>query len=245
MTMALGEAYFFGGGLYGNLAAAAITLVYVKLVIVICDYGVSQGILAPDVSRKLVHLAAASLMIWWPLFDDSDASWKLNIFVPAVFSIQLFVKGAILQNPNDPDVRIMSRTGKPVELLYGPLIFTIAMNINGLFLFNKPESVYCMAALGFGDGVAPLIGKRYPIFKYKCPGGIKSIGGSMAVFVASIVGFFLLQSILGFPETTEWAKIFAMALTATIAEALAPVDFDNVTIPLAVYFVVKQMGVSP
>eukprot|EP00545_Synedropsis_sp_CCMP1620_P008188 CAMPEP_0119005970 /NCGR_PEP_ID=MMETSP1176-20130426/2037_1 /TAXON_ID=265551 /ORGANISM="Synedropsis recta cf, Strain CCMP1620" /LENGTH=217 /DNA_ID=CAMNT_0006957837 /DNA_START=32 /DNA_END=682 /DNA_ORIENTATION=+ len=217
MTSSGEEASFFGGGLYGNLAAAAVTLIYVKLVIAICDYGVSERILAPDVSRKLVHLAAASLMIWWPLFDETAPSWRLNIFVPAVFSIQLFVKGAILQNPDDPDVRTMSRTGKPVELLYGPLIFTIAMNINGLFLFNKSESVYCMAALGFGDGVAPLIGKRYPIQHYRCPGGVKSVGGSMAVFVASIFGFFFFQSILRFPETTEWTNIITMAVTAVIS----------------------------
>jgi phytol kinase len=231
------------GGLYGNLAASLVTLVYVKLVIAVCDYAVSHQMLAPDVSRKLVHLAAASLMIWWPLFDKDHASWRLNILVPAMFSIQLFAKGAIIQNPQDPDVRTMSRTGKPTELLYGPLIFTICMNINGIFLFMQPISLYCMAALGFGDGVAPLIGKRFPIRHYRCPGGVKSVGGSLAVFISSVGGFFVLRGIMGIPELVEWNKILIMATTATVAEALAPADFDNVVVPVTVYFVMTSMGV--
>ena len=231
------------GGLYCNLFAALITLIFVKVVIAACDYGVSHRILAPDVSRKLVHLAAASLMIWWPLFDPGHPSWKLNISVPAVFCIQLFVKGAIIQNPQDPDVRTMSRTGKPSELLYGPLIFTVWMNISGLYFFMQPISIYCMAALGFGDGIAPLIGKRFPIWRYQCPGGIKSVGGSFGVFVGAVTGFLLLRSAVGLPQDIEWDKILTMAITAMIAEALSPTDFDNVLVPVVVYLVMTSVGV--
>lgn len=231
------------GGFYCNVVAALITLIYVKVVIAICDFGVSHRILAPDVSRKLVHLAAASLMIWWPLFDLDHPSWKLNISVPAVFFVQLFVKGAIIQNPHDPDVRTMSRTGKPSELLYGPLMFTVWMNMSGIYFFMQPISVYCMAALGFGDGIAPLIGKRYPIWQYQCPGGIKSVGGSVAVVGGSVAGFFLIRSALGLPEDIDWVKILTMAITAMLAEALSPTDFDNVLVPVVVYVVMTSMGV--
>lgn len=228
------------GGLYGNIAAAVVTLIYVKTVVAVCDFGVSSGHLAPDVSRKLVHLAAACLMCWWPLFDAFDhPSWCLNITVSAIFSVQLFVKGAILKDPNDPDVRTMSRTGDPAELLRGPLFFTLAMNINGLFLFYKPEAVYCMAALGFGDGVAPLVGKRFPLYKYSCPGGTKTVGGSLAVFFFCIAGFFLFRAILGIPFTLIPSHVLAMATTATVAEALSPVDLDNIVVPVAVYVVMK------
>jgi dolichol kinase len=231
------------GGFYCNLVAALITLIFVKVVIAVCDYGVSHRRLAPDVSRKLVHLSAASLMIWWPLFDHWHPSWKFNISVPAVFFVQLFVKGAIIQNPQDPDVRTMSRTGKPSELLYGPLIFTAWMNISGLYFFMQPISVYCMAALGFGDGIAPLIGKRFPIWKYQCPGGIKSVGGSLAVAIGSVAGFFLLRCAVGLPQDIEWSKILVMATTAMLAEALSPTDLDNVLVPVVVYLVMTSMGV--
>jgi hypothetical protein len=89
------------------------------------------------ISRKIIHVAAGSWIIFWPLFSTEHWTWKLNILVPAIDSVQLFVKGAIIQDPNDVDVKTMTRTGNPTELIYGPLFFTIIMNIVVIFLFSK------------------------------------------------------------------------------------------------------------
>ena len=86
--------------LHQNLLAGLATVFYVKAVVGFCDLCVSRKLLAPKISRKLIHIAAGSWIIFWPCFDVSHWTWKLNVLVPAVYTIQLFVKGAILRNPN-------------------------------------------------------------------------------------------------------------------------------------------------
>ena len=53
----------------------------------------------------------------------------------------------------------MSRSSAPSELLYGPLQFTIFMMYVGTQLFMTLEGAILVAALGIGDGIAPIVGK--------------------------------------------------------------------------------------
>ena len=235
----------WNGGLQGNLLATVITVIYCQSVIASCDALHSMKWISSDASRKIVHLAAGSLVVWWDLFDRDDWSWRLNVTVPVVYALQLFVKGAILRDRNDPDVRTMSRSGNPTELLYGPLFFTIVMSICGLWFFQDPMALYMMAGLGYGDGVAPLFGKRVPLYLYRCPGGVKSVGGSLSVFAFSILGFLLFHFVAGYSQGgLDWTKIFVMATTATVSEALSPKEADNLIIPVAIYGALRWMDYS-
>ena len=69
-----------------NVAAAVVVLVYVKTVIGICDVLVRRSVLKPADSRKIVHVAAGSWLLFWNLFDDSHWTWTLNILVPAAYA---------------------------------------------------------------------------------------------------------------------------------------------------------------
>jgi hypothetical protein len=70
-----------------------------------------------------------------------------------------FAQGAILADPNDIDVRTMSRSSSPGELLFGPLQFTCFMMWVGIEFFMTAEGAILVAALGIGDGIAPIIGE--------------------------------------------------------------------------------------
>lgn len=228
-------------GLTQNLFAAVATVVYVKVVIFLCDAGVSRKVIAGDVSRKIVHCCAGAWIMFWPLFDDAHPSWRLNVTVPAVFMVQLFVKGYFIKDPNDPDVRSMSRTGDPAELLGGPLQFTIAMTTVGLLFYKTSEGVMIMAALGFGDGLAPLAGKRFPVGAFKILGRPKTVSGSATMFVATILGAGFFFSLLAVPPYSA-LTIGICALVATAAEACAPTDMDNAIIPIAVLLTIQALS---
>ena len=148
--------------LHQNLLASAATVVYTKTLIGCCDWAVIRRWLASEITRKVIHVGAGSWYLFWPLFTTDHWTWMLNIAVPAVYSVQLLVKGLIFQDPNDSDDKTMSRSGKPIELCQGPLLFTIVMMYCGIYQFKTDVGVYIMAALGYGDGIAPLVGKRYP-----------------------------------------------------------------------------------
>ena len=123
--------------LQSDSLATFVVLVYVLSLVAMCDMLVKRAWISSAFSRKIVHIGAASWLLFWPLYSPTDVgpSWRLNIFVPAAKGLELFVKGAIIRDPNDKDVRSMSRSGSPSELLMGPLQFTGVMTIVGLFLF--------------------------------------------------------------------------------------------------------------
>ena len=81
--------------MYNNILSAIITILYVKIVMEIGQYiRVKYG--EPELSRKFVHLAAASFVVFWPLFDSSHWGWRLNVTVPVIMSLRLLYKVRVL-----------------------------------------------------------------------------------------------------------------------------------------------------
>mmetsp|Transcript_9289 Transcript_9289/g.16842 ORF Transcript_9289/g.16842 Transcript_9289/m.16842 type:complete len:178 (+) Transcript_9289:628-1161(+) len=169
-------------------------------------------------------------------------SWRLNILVPAVMSLKLFYKGAILRDANDEDVRTMSRSSSPSELLYGPLQFTIIMNWLGLFHFMSEEAAIIMAALGMGDGIAPLIGKYYGKHSYRMPlSSKKTLEGSIGgVFLGTIGGVYFFSYMLGIPVLTLQA-ILTLATIAMVVEGTSFNNCDNILLPVAMLYSLKYV----
>mmetsp|Transcript_32703 Transcript_32703/g.79297 ORF Transcript_32703/g.79297 Transcript_32703/m.79297 type:complete len:235 (-) Transcript_32703:1511-2215(-) len=217
--------------LHQNLLTAGITVVYVKSVVILCDYAVSKDILSTEVSRKIVHMAAGTWPLFWPYFDESHPSWMLNITVPFMYMLQL-TQAALFGGKDDPLVKTLSRTGDPKELLYGPLFFTLVMNYTGIFAFRATESIYVMSCLGFGDGVAPLVGTWYPYGRYPThpfdEKSKKSLSGSLSFFMASVFGYQILKSSCR-GEPGSMAAFLPVAVMSTITEGISGV-YDNITV---------------
>ena len=247
----------FDEPMYRNLAAALLTVVYVKVVIGLCNWAVSQNILAPKISRKCIHIAAGSWIIFWPIFSKEHWTWKCNILVPAVYTVQLFVKGAILNvGSSDEDVKTMTRTGSAAELLLGPIFFTILMCIVGLNFFRTQIGVVIMSMLGFGDGIAPLIGYYFPMGYYPTypfgPTDKKTVTGSLGFFVASCLGYYILKFVIDDNDDDdkmmvtgddELSMIIRVAATAAITEGITgPYDNPGVALSagLTYYYLTKK-----
>ncbi len=224
-----------------NVLAALSTVVYVKAVVGSCDFAVSHQILSPKVSRKCIHIAAGSLCLFWPFFDTSHWTWKLNVLVPAIYTVQLFVKGAILKDPNDQDVKTMTRTGSPTELLNGPIMFTIISVYAGLYLFRSQLAIVILSCLGYGDGIAPLVGyyfpcgTHYPTFPFG-PNDKKTLMGSLGFFGASLVGYKILNFLI-LEENREFTGDEEWKMVATVAALMAAVEglcgaFDNPSVAI-------------
>ena len=105
-----------------------------------------------------------------------------------------------------------------------------------------------LAIVGWGDGIAPYIGKKWGKRKFKTLGREKSIEGSIGVFLFSIFGcliFLFLLGIIGGPYdsatsvlhypgvdlTITLLVIIVLSFIATIVEALSPADIDNLSLP--------------
>jgi len=63
-----------------NIFITVLGLVYVFGIVGLMDYAVKKG-LAQDISRKIVHIAAGSWLIFWPLYDSTHWTKYLNIYL--------------------------------------------------------------------------------------------------------------------------------------------------------------------
>lgn len=136
----------------------------------------------------------------------------------------------------------MSRSGDPSELLVGPLQFVCVMMWLGLFQFMTLEATIVMAALGIGDGIAPLVGKKWGKHTYQVPSGTpKTVEGSVGgVFCGTVLGCYIYAPLLGF-GVLPWRLVVAFASIATLAEGTAPFSSDNVVVPVLLHFSMDRL----
>ena len=214
-----------------NALVTLLTFIYVFSVPPLMDYLVTNHGLPRDISRKITHICAGSAIVFLPLFLGSDWSHYLNITVFAVWTVLLIQKG-LFATEDDQAVKTMTRTGDKRELLKGTLYFVVVAMICGTLYYKQFAGVLAMAVLGWGDGLAPIIGTRLGRMKYRILSD-KSVEGSLAFFVGSAcAGLFFVWFIV--PESFDATKILLIALIATIVEGVSPKEVDNLTIPVAV-----------
>ncbi|MFX1283058.1 MAG: diacylglycerol/polyprenol kinase family protein [Promethearchaeota archaeon] len=232
------------------ILGAIVAMIYIQGIIMLMERLVNGGTLSSDLSRKVIHIAAGSFIWIWLFMDTSDKlTYMLNIVVPLLFFLTFLLKGT-RGSPDDKDVKTMTRTGNPRELLKGPLYFTIVMMVAGTILYGTYAGMLMMAIVGWGDGIAPYIGQRWGKRNYKTLGREKTLEGSVGVLLFSILGclvFYVLLGIIGDLDfgtdiilanpgdnvdlTIILVVIVILGVVAMIIEALSPSDLDNLLIP--------------
>lgn len=155
---------------------------------------------------------------------------KIPKYLPAfIWTVLLLVKG-FTAKPDDQAVKTMTRTGNRKELLKGPFYFTLVMNIMGTLFFYSPAAITSMAFLGWGDGMAPVFGRRFGKHKYNFLSE-KSLEGSLAFFIFGFCGAIVFNLIL--LGAVNIPMLLICAVITTIIEGLSPKDVDNIIIPMA------------
>ncbi|MFW9855133.1 MAG: diacylglycerol/polyprenol kinase family protein [Candidatus Thorarchaeota archaeon] len=244
--------------IWNLLMGAVVMMVYIQGTIFLMSRLVDAGTLSSDLSRKVIHIAAGSYIWIWLFIDTSDIlSAMFNIIVPLLFFATFLYKGYNATS-EDKDVKTMTRTGNPKELLRGPLYFTIVMMVAGTIFLDTWVGVFMMAVVGWGDGIAPYIGKKYGGRTYKTFGPEKTITGSLSVLIFSVAGCFVFYVLLGLigglggpllPDpgidlVQMLMVIIILGLVAMIVEAFSPADIDNLLLPastIVVMFVLNLL----
>mmetsp|Transcript_22185 Transcript_22185/g.44886 ORF Transcript_22185/g.44886 Transcript_22185/m.44886 type:complete len:242 (-) Transcript_22185:3-728(-) len=221
--------------LWNNIIISLLTVIYTKIGLQIATRLRERHGKGND-SRKLIHFFNSSWLLFWPLFDVTHWSWRLNTLVPVVLALKLFHSGAILADPEDPFVRVVSRSSSPSELLYGPIQFSAIMTWVGLTKFMTEEAAVIMAAVGIGDSLASVIGSRYGRHVYQMPfSNMKTIEGSMFVFLGTVGGCYLYPYGMGL-QVQPLRLILAYSGVASMVEGCTPGSIDNVVMTVVLHF---------
>ena len=208
-------------------------LIYTFIIVFLMNFAVDKG-LPQDVSRKIVHMWAGGLVIFWFLYTTQ---WGEYIFLvtPAIWILILAIT-VLTKDENDPAVKSMTRTGNPHELLLGVMFFPLMLIIMTFLAYRTFPGVVAIVSVGFGDGIAPVVGKYFGKHKYKLLGREKSIEGSIGVFMATWVGS-IIFGLIFFHNPYVILTLIA-AIVATVLEAISPSDVDNFIVPIGVWLVI-------
>ncbi|MEA4807073.1 SEC59/DGK1/VTE5 family protein [Acetobacterium wieringae] len=206
--------------IWNNILGIVVSFIYVFGVIFLAKFLERFG---KEASRKAVHILVCN---WWLLamvFFDSPL-WAA--VVPACFVIlnYLSYRFQIFSS--------MERGAGKGDL--GTVYYAISLLLLALITFgplnNPVVGGVGILIMGYGDGLAAVVGTRWPKWPYQIFGSEKTLSGSLTMLGASFLVTTLLLAATG--QSQVLIPAIALAVLATLLEAATPLGLDNLTVPL-------------
>ena len=138
-----------------------------------------------------------------------------------------------------PGLRRDSRSGDNGFLLYPVAILLLVFLSFGL-MNDIAVGGIGLLPLAYGDGLASLAGRKWPWGRFRIFGTQKTLTGCAAMFAASFITLLIYSTI--FNSQFQIVDSALIAAAATLAEALTPGGFDNITVPafaVSVYLLLR------
>lgn len=210
-----------------DLLGIIVSFLFVLFVIGLASLGQKTLSLAPEVSRKIIHIGVSN---WWLLAMYYFTSPVWATLGPLLFILVNFIslRFHLIQAMESEHDRKST----------GTVLFPISLAILSMFCFGPLCQPYVGAlgvlSMGYGDGVAALVGQRWGKKKIPFLKTGKSYIGSLGMFFAS--WFVCAVVLLQYDPDIWFLKSVLLASFATILEALTPKGFDNLIVPLGTSF---------
>ncbi len=203
-----------------NWIGIAASLVYIFTVIFLARFMTRFG---KEASRKTVHILVCN---WWFLAMYFFAQPLWAAIVPAMFVAINYL------SYHYQIFQVMERGEGKGDL--GTVYYAISLLILSLLTFGAGKNPLVGAAgiliMGYGDGLAAVIGKAFPWGSYHVFGSSKSLTGNLTMFVVSFAVLALLITWQG--SASVFPAALGLALLATLVETMTPLGLDNLTVPL-------------
>ncbi len=206
-----------------NIFGLIVSILYVGIIIVSAKVFEKAG---KEASRKYIHIMLSNWWIIAMIFFD-NMYWAAT--APAIFVVINYLsykKGIIkVMERDDSDDNKES---------LGTVYYALSLLILALITFgplHNPSLGLCgILVMGYGDGLAAVIGQAIKSKEFVISGNKKSLAGCLTMFCVTLMIFvgFLVYS------NAEYIAIksILVALLMTIVEAVSIKGTDNITVPL-------------
>ncbi|MTI46452.1 DUF92 domain-containing protein [Sporosalibacterium faouarense] len=223
-------------GLWGMVSS----IVFVLIIIAISETLKVKMKLSNEATRKFIHIGVSH---WWIFSMIFIPEIEYAIIPPILFIILNYIsyKKSVFKS--------MERNESKADLgtIYFPvsLLFLIILTWKNGLLGNNLKYIGAVGILvmGYGDGFAAIIGKKLGKNKIKIYNNVKSLEGSITMFILSYLVALLILIFSNGYSFKILAISFILAVIATVVEALTPWGLDNLTVPLitalSAYFLLK------
>ena len=188
-------------------------------VLIVATLLLKAGWLKDEGSRKFIHIAVAH---WFILAIHTFESAYAASIVPFSFIILNWLSWRFTL------VRAMERTKQENEGL-GTVYYALSLTIITFIAFRYDSldaGLFAILAMGYGDGLSALVGKHFgkkTVYRKKT-----YIGSSVMFGCTMAIGFLLFPSRIG--------SVLLIALGATALEMFTKDGFDNLSVPLFIFF---------
>lgn len=202
-----------------NLLGIIISYIFIGIVIVSAKFFEKAG---KEASRKYIHIMLAN---WWFIAMLFFTNWIWASIVPLSFIIINYI------SYKKDLISVMEREKQDG---LGTIYYAISLFIVSIITFgivHKPEIGLCsILIMGYGDGLAAVIGKSIKSYEYKIMDSKKTIAGSTTML---IVTFIILTIFLYATNSNLWLlKSAILAIIFTVVEAVSIKGTDNLSIPI-------------
>ena len=206
-----------------NIFGIIVSILYVAIIIASAKVFEKAG---KEASRKYIHIMLSNWWIIAMIFFD-NMFWAAA--APAIFVIINYLsykKGIIkVMERDDSDDNKES---------LGTVYYALSLLILALITFgplNNPIIGLCgILVMGYGDGLAAVIGQAVKSKEFIIAGNKKSVAGSLAMFCVTLM-IFVGFLVYGNSEYVA-IKSILVAILMTIVEAVSIKGTDNITVPL-------------
>lgn len=217
-------------------ATLAIGAILVVLLIMLALLGGRRAaaLLAPEVRRKLLHVAMGSVTLFLPfIFHDAAPVWWL---AGLAFSILMIIRYVGL---------VKARIGGAIHTVGRNSVGELCFPLGVATLFTLAGDDYLkylvpMLILTFGDSLAALVGIYHGRQRYRTLDGHRTIEGSFTLFGVSLLCVFLPYGLSG---TVDLAPLLLVAINLafliTLVEATTWRGIDNFVLPVAAFYLLN------
>lgn len=184
-----------------------------------------------EYNRKFVHIMISN---WWFIAIAFFDNFLQASVVPIIFII---INGYATFGKSEKFVAGMKRGKSDLSLglICYPLGYLVALYLAFNCCNNIAYAGVGIMALGYGDGFAAIIGKKFNYKPYYIWGNKKTISGTVGMFLCTFLSVTLYCLIYNIEPTLVIAAV--SALVGCLVEAVAIRGTDNIMIPLVVSLV--------
>jgi phytol kinase len=177
----------------------------------------------PELVRKVVHIGTGNVLL---------IAWWLHIPTWICIGAGVIFSAIALASHNINILSMLNDVGrKTYGVFYYALSITILVTV--LWEHHPQYAAIGVMVMSWGDGMAALIGKRFGKHTFIHLGNKRSLEGSFAMFVTSLI---VIISILGIANGFRLKDIgiaIPIAAIAALLEAFSPGGTDNLSVPLS------------
>ena len=179
-----------------------------------------------EASRKFIHIMLSN---WWIIAMIFFDNMWVAALLPAVFVVVNYI--SFKTNL----IKVMERDeGAEDKDSLGTVYYALSLLILAIITFGplkNPMIGLCgILVMGYGDGLAAVIGQAIESKKFKVAGNTKSVAGciTMCVITCTIMAGFLYYN-----KAEYWAiKSIVIGGLMTLIEAVSIKGTENITVPL-------------